>query len=417
MRFVHAADAHLDSPMKGLAAYPGAPVEELRLATRAAFENLVELCISTRADFLLLAGDLYDGDWRHFGTGLYLQSQLVRLREAGIPVIAIRGNHDADSVITKRLSLPSNVTVLDHAQPQTKVIDELGVAIHGQSFATRAVTDNLAAAYPQAHADAYNIGLLHSCVGGYAEHERYAPCSLDDLLLLGYDYLALGHIHERAVLHEDPWVVFPGNLQGRHARERGPKGATVVTVEEGNTTVEHRSLDHARWELCEIDASPAAGEADILDLVDAGLAAALAGGDDRLLACRVRISGRTAAHGLLAAEAERLDNEIRARANDVGSGRLWVERVQFATVADERGAPDDAADVLAELLRGIRGAAASPQALEHLADELRPFAAKLPAEIRRGADPFDPTDPATLKAALLDVERILPSLVIGARSR
>jgi len=208
MKFVHAADPHIDSPMKGLAAYPGAPVEAMRGATRQAFESLVDMCIAEQADLLLIAGDVYDGDWKDFSTGLYLRSQLARLREQGIQVVMIRGNHDAASVITRNLKLPG-IHVLHHDRPDSVVLDELGVVVHGQSFANRSVTENLAAGYPAPLPGLVNIGLLHTCLGGYADHANYAPCALEQLAGHGYDYWALGHIHERSVLHTDPYVV-PG---------------------------------------------------------------------------------------------------------------------------------------------------------------------------------------------------------------
>src|SRR5215467_5830238 len=104
--FLHAADIHLDSPLKGLERYEHAPAERIRGATRRAFERLIELALERRVDFVLIAGDLYDGDWRDFNTGLYLVHQLGRLRDANIPVIVIAGNHDAANKMTRTLRLP-----------------------------------------------------------------------------------------------------------------------------------------------------------------------------------------------------------------------------------------------------------------------------------------------------------------------
>ncbi len=246
MKFVHAADPHIDSPLRGLAAYAGAPVQAMRGATRQAFESLVALCISECADLLVIAGDVYDGDWKDFGTALYLRAQLARLREAGVEVVLIRGNHDAASVITRNLKLPG-IHVLRHDRPESVVLEDLGVAVHGQSFATRAVTENLAAGYPAPLPGFMNVGLLHTSLGGYAEHEHYAPCGLEELVSRGYDYWALGHVHARAVLHADPYVVFAGNLQGRQMRECGAKGATLVEVLDGELALSHHPLDHVRW--------------------------------------------------------------------------------------------------------------------------------------------------------------------------
>ena len=105
--FLHAADIHLDSPLLRLPEYEGAQVEKIRRATRDALENLVNLAIEKSVDFVVLAGDLYDGDWTDFGTGLFFVNQMGRLREAGIPVFGVYGNHDAASKITRSLPLPA----------------------------------------------------------------------------------------------------------------------------------------------------------------------------------------------------------------------------------------------------------------------------------------------------------------------
>jgi DNA repair exonuclease SbcCD nuclease subunit len=106
IRFLHAADIHLDSPLTGLERYEGAPVEELRGATRRALENLVELAIERELDFVLIAGDLYDGDWKDHNTGLFFVDRMNRLREAAIPVVIISGNHDAANRMTRSLRRP-----------------------------------------------------------------------------------------------------------------------------------------------------------------------------------------------------------------------------------------------------------------------------------------------------------------------
>src|SRR5689334_9322509 len=108
MKFIHAADIHLDSPLRGLEQYEGAPVTQLRGATRRALENLTRLCLEEQVDFLLIAGDVYDGDWPDYSTGLFFAGQMSLLREAGIRVFLVRGNHDAASQITSQLKLPDN---------------------------------------------------------------------------------------------------------------------------------------------------------------------------------------------------------------------------------------------------------------------------------------------------------------------
>lgn len=415
MKFVHAADLHLDSPLRGLAKYAGAPVEEMRLAARRACENLVALCIDERADLLLLAGDLYDGDWRDYSTGLYFASQLARLREAGVRVVFVRGNHDAASQITRHLRLPDNVTELPIDAPKSVCFDDLGIAVHGQSFATRAVTENLAQSYPDAIPRYLNLGLLHTSVNGRPGHESYAPCSLAELKNKGYDYWALGHVHAREVLHERPWVVFAGNLQGRHARETGEKGATLVTYDEsGITRVEHRSLDVVRFATLRVDLRGVQTFDVALDEVRSAVAD-FASRVDRTTALRVMLLGTTPSHAQLHARDQALLENVRGFATDFGAGDLWIEKLVVDTQpAADHGAMPLEEGALGELLSYLQQLRGDDAALAELAgDALEDLRVKLPSELRDGVDGLRLDDPALLRAELDAVEQLLLVRLFG----
>ena len=213
-KFIVAADVHLDSPLTGLSRYEGAPVDILRGATREALENLVALAIEEKVAFVLFSGDLYDGEWKDYNTGLFLVRQLSRLREAGIKGFILYGNHDAESRITRSLRLPDNVSVFSTKKPETFLLEELGVAIHGRGFARRDEMENLAERYPEARRDFFNIGMLHTALAGAEGHEPYAPCTLGTLQSKGYDVWALGHVHARKVFSEDPLILYPGEHPG-----------------------------------------------------------------------------------------------------------------------------------------------------------------------------------------------------------
>lgn len=269
MKFLHCADIHIDSPLRGLSRGEGVPADEIRRAARAAFENLVALAVDEEVAVVVIAGDLYDGDRDDFDTAIYLQRQFARLGEAGIPVVLVYGNHDAASEITRRLRPPANVHVFPHAAPTTVTFDDVGIAFHGQSYSKRAVTQDLSLAYPDRVAGYLNVGVLHTCLDGRPGHEPYAPCRVDALAARGYEYWALGHVHVRDALQRDgTWIVFPGNIQGRHARETGAKGATLVEYSgEQVRSVEHRELDMVRWLRVPVDVSDAATVDDVLATV------------------------------------------------------------------------------------------------------------------------------------------------------
>jgi len=396
VKFLHAADLHLDSPLTGLTRYDGAPVEAMRAATRRALDNLVALAIEEAAAFVLLAGDLYDGDWRDYNTGLFFAAEMVRLREAGVEVVIVMGNHDAASQITRSLRMPENVTLLPTNKPDTVMLEDFGVAIHGRSFASRAVTDDLSISYPAAVPGLLNIGLLHTSADGRPRHDPYAPCSIDGLRAKGYDYWALGHVHAREALCQDPWIVFPGNTQGRHVGETGPKGCELVTVEDGEVIrVEPRELDVVRWVLCHVDTAEARCGDDVADYAAAAAERALATNGGMPLAIRFQLIGASIAHNELVANQEHWVNEIRAAVIDV-SRDAWVERVVVQT-APQRASPTGGDAAAGELLAAIQEAVPSEEELEAIGRDLKEFALKLPAELRSGEDGDGLTDEASIQ--------------------
>ena len=379
--FLHAADIHLDSPLRGLEAYADAPVDQIRQATRRAFDNLITLAIEERVAFVLLAGDLYDGDWKDYNTGLFFIDRLSRLRKENIRVFLISGNHDAASQISKSLRLPDNVRLFSTKQPETVTLDALGVAIHGQGYDTRALAENIARNYPQALPHYLNIGLLHTSLTGRQGHEPYAPCSLDDLKARGYDYWALGHIHQREEVSRSPWIVFPGNIQGRHIHETGAKGATLVRVEEGRiATVEHRDLDVLRWALCRVELTECAMTDLAIDAVRQAMETEQATAEGRPLAIRLQLVGETPLHAELHRNSAALTEEFRALA--AGLGEMWLEKVWFATQRPVALATDLGEETpMADLVRAIERLDFEPAALMELVPEIVGLQSKLPPEL------------------------------------
>ena len=387
-RFFHAADIHLDSPLTGLADIEGRVAERIRSAPRAAFEALVERAIHDQVDFLVIAGDLYDGTWRDYKTGLFFAEQMGLLNQASIPVFVLHGNHDAESQITRPLALPDNVQVFGTRKAQTFELDRLNVALHGHSFREKAVTENLVPGYPAPVEGAFNIGVLHTALGGMGAHANYAPCSLPELVAKGYDYWALGHVHQGKVLNARPHVVFPGNLQGRHVREVGPKGACLVTVDEGQVVdVAALTFDVVRWAVLDVDVEAADSTVDVVDLMRQALAQGVTSADGRLLSARIVLQGRTALHSQLVTDLDNLTAEARAVAVGLGDEVAWVERLAVRTtpVADSvaLAAREDA---LGDLQRMLKEAVVDEELLEQLKSDIGQLIAKLPHKLRDGCE-------------------------------
>lgn len=402
VKLLHAADLHIDSPMRGLIRYDGAPVDQMRGATRTAVENLVDLALAENVTAVLLAGDVYDGTWRDFSTGLFFTNQMARLRAADIPVFMISGNHDAENKMTRELPLPDNVHRFDSDKAQTALREDLGLAVHGQSFATGSVKDDLARDYPLPHSDLFNVGILHTSLTGRPGHDHYAPCSVDQLAHHGYEYWALGHVHKRAIEYSDgAHVVFPGNTQGRDAGETGAKGCTLVSVD--NLRVvgepEHRDLDtSARWHEIRVDLSDAKDLDDACDLVEDQLVTEVVtpSAPDRSNAVRVVATGRSAAHAALVGRRDEFVNGVRSLAQ-MRAG-TWIEKVQVQTTPQEsRVAPERVSSVVAGLHVEATALRSDPDRVRELLARTR-LPSRLPADLRRLLDDTERTDRLTREA-------------------
>ena len=384
-RFLHAADLHLDSPLRGLSRYEGLSVDEIRGATRRALEALVSFAIAEYVDFVVISGDIFDGRWQDMGTGLFFTATMAKLSVANIPVYLLKGNHDADSKIPQRLPLPPSVQFFSSKKAETFFVEDHAVALHGKSFPDPVVTQDMTLQYPAPVSGYFNIGVLHTSMGGNAQEPAYAPTSVAALAAKQYQYWALGHVHDYAVLAEDPYIVYPGVLQGRNIRETGQKGAVLVEVEEGVVRAcKPIAFDVSRWSRLEVDCSALETRADLYHRMRTVLRRGVeAEADGRPLIVRVTFTGATAMHAELHSNHELLRNELRAIASEI-DGSLWVEKMSLETteiVALGARAPElDEADSQ-DLFAMLDQASSDPELLELLASDFAIFLSQTPAPV------------------------------------
>jgi exonuclease SbcD len=387
--FLHAADLHLGSPFTGLALKDEAVAKRFAAASRDAFSSLVTNAIDAKVAFVVIAGDVYDGEWKDASIGLFFNREVARLERSGIPLYFLKGNHDAESVVTKAISLPDSVHQFPTTKAKTFEIKDLKVALHGRSFPDRAVTENYALTYPAPLPGCFNIGVLHTSCDGRPGHASYAPCTVQDLASRNYQYWALGHVHEYEELSHDPWIVFPGNLQGRNARERGPKGPVIVDVNHGHVArVRRLIVDCARWAEVSVDLDGIDEEPDMLRAITDAIGPVAQDAEGRLLALRVRLEGQTSLHRRLKADPRTFTDEVQAAAHRCHED-IWLERLQIDT--KEPGVPTtnqshpEASLDLGAMLAALEH---DPNVHARAAEIVATIADKLPAGIVTGDIPL-----------------------------
>ena len=403
--FLHAADLHLGSPFLGLSLKDEELARRLTLASRDVFTALVDAAIAEQVAFMVIAGDIYDGEWKDASIGLFFNRQLARLERAGIRVILLKGNHDAESVVTKAVALPASVREFSTRAAKTIRLDDLRVALHGRSFPERAVGENYVRGYPAAVPGWFNIGVLHTSCSGYAAHASYAPCTLQDLATRGYQYWALGHVHAYEVLCTDPYVVYPGNIQGRSIRETGAKGAVLVDVEDGIASEPRRLIvDKARWALARIDLTGLADQDDAWRRIEEGLKAAAAQARERLLIARVELTGETALRRGLLADPQRLRDEVQAAADRCHDDVVIERVVSRLREPHAKGVANEA--LLLDPISLIAGLEHDPAVRAQARELLALIVGKLPADVGEELALADDLDVLMEEAASLVLGRL-----------
>ncbi|MVO98556.1 metallophosphoesterase family protein [Paenibacillus lutrae] len=302
LKFMHAADLHLDSAFKGMHTVPGPIREVIRESTFTALGRLVRLAIRENVDFVVFSGDIYDTADRSLRAQLRFRSALAELDKAGIPSFVIHGNHDPADGRAARLDWPPSVHVYAaggtvETVPVFKEDRGTIAHVHGISYPTAAVLDNYALRFNGKDASVYQIALLHTNVDGNPGFDNYAPCSRQDLIGRGIDYWALGHIHTREVLNESPLAVYPGNIQGRSIRECGERGCYIVHVDEhGCAQLAFHTLDAVRWEQADLSIEGITTEQELHEGLDGLLDELRAGAGGRPVIVRLALTGRGPLH-------------------------------------------------------------------------------------------------------------------------
>lgn len=344
-RFIHAADLHLGSPFKGLKQVPGELKPMIINSTFQAFRGMIQYAIEQDVDFIVLAGDIFDQSHRSIQAQLQFKAEMERLFQAQIMCYIVHGNHDPLDGDFIDINLPENVIVFPayHVSKEVFVKEGAEVAhIYGISYETAKVTRSLAAEFVREDQHVFSLGVLHTNCDGAHDHESYAPCTKLELIELGMDYWALGHVHQRKVLHRQPLIVYPGNLQGRHIREQGEKGFYVVEVyDQQQAELTFQPMHAFIWLESELDLTDVETVDDVLSRIEQLKERVSQEYSGQAVLLRIKGTGTTnLAYSLLQEEFTQSLVEHTYHHNRVASGnqhQVWLESLTFAGgVAEHR---------------------------------------------------------------------------------
>jgi len=399
--FIHAADLHLGSPFKGVGSKLPEISETLGAATYDAFTGLIDLCLEKKVDFLLVAGDVFDLSDRSLRAQLTFRDGLARLSDAGIRSFTVLGNHDPWEAWSNRITWPEGAQLFSPDQVETVPVAINGTpvaAVSGISYRTQHQTGDLSAGFHPDHPDLYQVALLHSNCGDHPDHGAYAPCSLESLRKAGFDYWALGHVHEKKILETRPHIVYPGCTQGLSIRETGARGCWLVRVDaDRRSALSFQPLDRVRWRSAEIDI----GGLGTLDALDHALTDILSRSADesegRPVILRIHITGRGELYSSLRQPAT--IEELLERARNLGgqeSPSVWVQDLAVDCRPEvDMNLRASVDDLLGQVLQNAMALGVSPDALP---ERLMPVLSDLyqHARLSRHLDAPSPSELQTL---------------------
>ncbi len=341
--FIHTADLHLDSPFKGVSEMNRSISSELAEATFRTFSKIIDLCLEKEVDFLLIAGDVYDGVDRSLRAQLRFRDGLQRLSEADIKTYIVHGNHDPLDGWAASLEWPKNVYIFAGKEVAAVPVEKKGhdiARIYGISYQQRETKTNLVKKFPvltQREKDLFAIGLLHCNIGAKTGHAPYAPCSLQDLRSRNLDYWALGHVHKKAIINAaEPLVIYPGNPQGLHPGEIGGRGCFLVNVDENGTpSAEFIDIAAVRWFEKEIAIDDMHIEQDLLTALDKCVQEVRQEAGGRPAIGRIFLTGRGDLH--LTISRQNILNDILQNMRELEEGEkefVWIESIRDESKLD-----------------------------------------------------------------------------------
>ena len=370
--FIHTADLHLDSPFSGLRQVDGEIADLLKDATFRAFDNVVELALKNKVDFLLVAGDVYDAADRSLRAQLKFADGLKKLANAGIRSFVCHGNHDPLDGWIASLQWPEEVHIFGPELESVPVTlgGEDVVLIHGISYPHSQIDDSFGRGFERQGSQPFQIGLIHCSVGSDPAHETYAPRTLSELVAANLDYWALGHVHANRVLMDGhPFVAYPGTTQGRHIREPGPRGCLVVQVDgQGAVSARFEPVDCVRWSSSELQINDLDTEGDLIEALEQTCDEIGDEAQGRPAIVRITLNGRGVLHAML--QRPQVVEDLTERLRETGlasSPPVFVEQIRLQT-----NTPVDlvlrrkSADFLGEVLRLIQNTREKPTRLQEM---------------------------------------------------
>lgn len=259
MRFIHMADMHFDAPFTALSRQ-----EELgdirRLEQRKIFNKIIEYIKKENIEYLFIAGDLYEHQYIRESTIEYIHNLFKAIPKT--KVFISPGNHDPmlKNSYYHNFEWSDNVYIFSS---EIQKYDFEEVEIYGYGFEDFYCKNSKIEEIQIENPEKINIFITHGSLNASQTVEMgYNPINENKIKQIGFDYIALGHIHKQTINGN---IVYPGSCLAFGFDELGKHGILDVTLEKNSLQINFIDLDEKEFVEKEVDISNIFSEEELIE--------------------------------------------------------------------------------------------------------------------------------------------------------
>ena len=257
MKFVHIADVHLDTPFKTISDRADIGVER-RLEQRNALKKVIDYIKENNIEYLFISGDLYDQEYIRESSISFLNDLFKEIPNTKIFITP--GNHDPyiKNSFYATYSWNNNVKIFTNV---VEKVENDNVNIYGFGFNNFEMNNNQIKDIILDEPEKINILITHGDLG----ESKYNPMNLNEIKSMGFDYVALGHIHKR---DDKTNIIYPGSLISLGFDELGEHGMIVGEIIDKKLNKEFIKIDEREFVEFELDVSNIISEEELIEKIN-----------------------------------------------------------------------------------------------------------------------------------------------------
>jgi DNA repair exonuclease SbcCD nuclease subunit len=267
MNFVHIADMHFDIPFTTLSKNDLGNTR--RLDQRDAFRRIIDYIKQNEIDYFFICGDLYEHEYVKQSTIEFINNCLKEIPKTKVYIVP--GNHDpkVKNSYYSKFHWNENVHIFG---AEIEKFSEENVDIYGYGFDNFYMKNTKLQDIKIENPNKINIFLTHASIdGGSDELREYNPMKEYELKKLGFDYIALGHIHKPYYnSYQNQNIIYPGSTIALGFDELGSHGMIVGNIDENKKLeIAFVPVDKKEFEEVNLSVDEISSKEELIEVINA----------------------------------------------------------------------------------------------------------------------------------------------------